>query len=357
MERLTREDAQKVAVASQYLTQTTHPRPLEDVIRRLLAIQIDSINIAGYAHYHVLRARGVPHQHISQIHQSESRLCELWVHAHSLIHTQDWCLFEWSRQLFTDKARTKQIDPTLTHAAQTLAAEGSPFIDTDITPRNGTGWNSWTPARQACHYLLNQGQLVVTSRDNRLRKQFTGAQHHTFTHHKPITAQNALELCVTRVLQALGLATVADIADYLRYPKKKDIEEILRRLPDVTAVHCEGSDHTYFLAPRALDLMAQSTFRDDYIPLSPFDNLVWYRPRAEELFGYQGKLEAYKKAADREFGYYGMPILHQWRIVGRVAPRIDKGHLTIENFELYEDLNEAKVIEDLTAYFALGMQA
>ena len=58
--------------------------------------------------------------------------------------------------------------------------------------------------------------------------------------------------------------------------------------------------------------------------LAPFDSLFWAWERDQKLWGFNQVLECYKRAEDRVYGYFCLPILHKDRLVGRFDPKLDR---------------------------------
>ncbi len=90
--------------------------------------------------------------------------------------------------------------------------------------------------------------------------------------------------------------------------------------------------------------------------LSPFDRLIHDRDRTEALWGFRYRLEMYVPKANREYGYYVLPILAGDRLVGRVEPRFDRKTKTLEVLGAWGETDRLdEALTELAAF--LGAQS
>ena len=120
----------------------------------------------------------------------------------------------------------------------------------------------------------------------------------------------------------MGVATADDLGDYyrIRMPLVRPLVQGLVDRGELVEVEVEGWDKPGYLNPDAtLPRSARGTAL-----LSPFDNLIWYRPRAERLWGFHYRIEIYVPEPKRVFGYYVLPFLLDGDLVARVDLKTDR---------------------------------
>jgi hypothetical protein len=89
--------------------------------------------------------------------------------------------------------------------------------------------------------------------------------------------------------------------------------------------------------------------------LSPFDSLVWCRPRNERLFNFHYRIEIYTPKEKRKFGYYVLPFMMNGEMVGRVDLKADraKSKLLVQGVHIERGVKRAAINGALSAELQL----
>jgi len=122
--------------------------------------------------------------------------------------------------------------------------------------------------------------------------------------------------------EALGVGTAEDLADYyrIRMPAARPVLRRLVAAGDLEEVEVEGWERPAYLHPEVpLPRWPKGTAL-----LSPFDNLIWYRPRVERLWDFHYRIEIYVPEEKRVHGYYVLPFLFEGNLVARVDLKTDR---------------------------------
>jgi uncharacterized protein YcaQ len=323
---LTADDARRLALRAQGLLGAPNRRGgVPALLRHLGAIQLDTISVLARSHelvpYARLGAIGRAAVESAYWGHRPARAFEYWSHAACVLPVEEWPWFAFRRREFRRRGLRWHTVPEQV-GAQVLArlrADG-PLTATDLggAKREGTWW-SWSAVKIAVEWLLDIGEVVCTERRG-WRRVYDLPERALPT--RLLDSEPSDGECLQRLVGlagwSLGVADVADLADYHRLTKAQvsDALEGSGLLP----VSVQGWSQPGWADPAALDVL-QARGRHRTTLLSPFDSLVWDRRRTLRIFGFVHALEAYKSRADRRYGYYAMPLLSGGQLLGRVDPK------------------------------------
>jgi uncharacterized protein YcaQ len=345
--------ARRIALAAQGFAR---PRPQGRItarhIRGVLAsvglLQLDSVNVLCRSHYLPLFSRLGPYpteliDHLAvhegpgagpprRIQPDRRELFEYWAHEASLLPVELQPLLRWRMASADEEAwgsirRLSRERPELIAEVLEMVAERGPLraADTGLSrPSSPREMWDWHDGKIALEYLFFDGRLAAAGRKNferryDLAERVLPAAVRDAPTPSEEDAQRRLLLIAAR---CLGVATEPDLGDYFRLPRAASRARVaeLAASGELEAVEVEGWDAPAYLWPaaqRPRRIKARAL-------LSPFDSMIWSRPRTERLFSFRYRLEIYTPARKRVHGYYVLPFLLGEQLVARVDLKADR---------------------------------
>jgi uncharacterized protein len=316
---------------------------VEAAIRRLTAVQLDSISTVDRAHRLTLASRvgAFPLGTVPQLLR-EGRVFEYWAHEASLLPIELWPHFRrvmdggghWGSHDRALRDHADLVDPVL----ERIRAEGplvSRAFDGPARDEAKGMWN-WKPAKMVLDALWDRGVLAIAERRN-FQRAYDLAERvipRAILDAPVPTEAETLRTFALLAVAARGALTEPAIREHWRLKGgRARLQQHLHalvaeeRLREVEAD--DGGPPFYVLAGVEID--------GDPAPpvlVCPFDNLVWDRPLLERLFGFKHLIEVYKREHERVYGYYVLPLLAGDRFLGRADLKADRaeGVLRIRRF-------------------------
>ncbi|MEU9602393.1 crosslink repair DNA glycosylase YcaQ family protein [Streptomyces sp. NPDC048109] len=306
-----------------------------EVLDALGCIQIDTINVVRRSHELVMLARGVSSEAARAFasHQDKATFFEYWSHAAAFTPIGLWPLFAFRRRRIATRGwQGPDVDQQACADVRTAAFERGQVTISDLGGMTGAGWDRSSPHKWAAEWLWAIGELVCVRRQG-WKRVYEPAEQALPEHLRMADLDDGT--CLQRLIQIalrnLAVATTEDVADYFRLPAPQVLMH-LEQMPEVQRVSVDGWPDDTWAHSNVLEHQ-RDVDEARITPLSPFDSLIWTRPRMRRLFGVEYLLEAYKPAAKRECGYFGMPVLAGDRLIGRVALRTNRKKAVIEGFQ------------------------
>src|SRR5437868_2678298 len=187
-------------------------------------------------------------------------------------------------------------------------------------------------------FLWTQGKLMVAGRVGGQRLWDLAERClPEWAPREELDRHEAVRRAAQKSLRALGVARPREIAQHYtrgRYPGLQKALDELESEGRIEQVQIVDEDQAIWPGPwyvhaedlPLLERLAAGEWHPRTTLLSPFDNLICDRARTEKLFDFEFRIEIYVPAAQRQYGYFVMPILHGDRLIGRVDPRFDRAH-------------------------------
>ncbi len=321
------------AYATRSRTGTT--REVEATVRKLACVQLDSISAVERSHRIALSSRvGTYRPGTIDRLLGQGRLFEYWAHEACLLPIEDWPLFV-AQMRQGGRGWYGAVGETHPHLAEEILAEiraRGPLGSRHFEGTSEAGMWNWKPAKAMLDRLWNHGDLVIAGRQGFQRlydlpervipKRILEA---------PIPGESErLRALALKAVTARGALTEAGIVEHWRLrggvARIRPVADALVAdgLVERLAVE-DGGTHVLVSAGADLEPPAPTAA----VLLSPFDNLLWDRPFARRVFGFDHLIEVYKKQHERQYGYYVLPFLRGDRIVGRADLKSERGEGTL----------------------------
>jgi uncharacterized protein len=314
---------------------------VEGAIRRLGAVQLDSITAVDRAHRLTLSSRiGAYSEPELQGLLASGRVFEYWAHEACLLPIELWphCRramdgdAHWSHHEQAMKRHADLVEPVL----ERIRFEG-PLGSRDFEGAgDGTDMWNWKPAKMVLEALWDRGVLVVAGRQS-FQRRYDLAERviPPAILNAPVPDEDeTLRTLALLAVRARGALTEPAIREHWRLKggRVRLHHHVLALVDDgllrEVAVD-DGGPPFYVDAESELDGAAAAP-----VLVCPFDNLLWDRPLLERVFAFRHVIEVYKREHERAYGYYVLPLLAGDRIVGRADLKADRaeGVLRVRSF-------------------------
>ncbi|HZT90489.1 MAG TPA: crosslink repair DNA glycosylase YcaQ family protein [Gaiellaceae bacterium] len=313
---------------------------VEAEIRRLTAVQLDSIATVERAHRLTLSSRvGAFDEGVVPRLLTDGRVFEYWAHEASLLPIELWPHFRrtmqggghWGSHDRALREHADLVEPIL----ERIRAEG-PLGSRDFEGAGSGGMWNWKPAKMVLEALWDRGVLVIAGRQS-FQRRYDLAERvipRAYLDAPVPSEEETLRELALLAVRARGALTEAAIREHWRLKGgRARLHHHLLALVDegrLREVHVDDDGPPFYVSPEA-------GLGGDLAPptlVCPFDNLLWDRPLLVRLFGFRHVIEVYKREHERVYGYYVLPLLAGDRFLGRADLKADRaeGVLRVRRF-------------------------
>ncbi len=334
--KLTNAQARRIALGAQGFGDPkpkgrVDARHFRRTLDRMTILQLDSVNVFARSHFMPMYSRLGPYDQdaLDRWLWLSGENHEFWSHEASITSMELYPLLRhrMGQRRWSGGAKFAAENADYVAAVLAEVALHGPISVADLSDpgeRSGPWWG-YSQGKMALEWLYHNGQLSVAHRTKSFVTHYDLAERVVPDEHwsgDELSENEAARRMLLLGAKSHGLGTDKDLADYFRL----GIKVARPVLADLVAegllelVTVEGYAQPIYLDPAAKRPRSinASTF------LSPFDPVTWFRPRAEQLFDFEYKIEIYVPEAKRRYGYYSLPFLLDDQLVGRADIKADR---------------------------------
>jgi len=310
------------------------------LVKRIGVVQMDSVNVLVRSHYMPAFSRlgrYDPALLDEAAYASPRALFEYWGHAASLLPLETYPLLRWRMERARSGVGTwgsigilLHENPAFVETVRRQIEERGALAASDFEGARGTGsWWGWSDTKRALEALFWSGAITTRWRRPSFERVYDLTDRvipARILATAPIAEPDAQRELIAIAARAQGVATEYDLRDYFRLGPADARARIAELVEAGRLVPVDVEDWrqpAYLAAPRVPRRIECDAL------LSPFDSLVWNRPRTQRLFGFDYRIEIYTPSHGRIHGYYVLPYLLDEKLVARVDLKADRATRTL----------------------------
>jgi uncharacterized protein YcaQ len=355
--QLTRDQARRIAVRAQLLD-ADRPGDVVGVAEELGAIKIDPTATIAPAEHTILWSRiglGYEPLQLSKAVESDRLLFEFdgSFRPVSMLPLMMPTMRLWPRREST-REWLDANDRFRTEVLARLRGEG-PLLAIDIpdtadVTRPPDGWYGSNQVVHMLDFLQRQGEVAVTGREGRHRR-WDLAERVYPSDLPEYSADDAERMLDERRLQAAGIA------------KFKSPWTPVGEAGEPAVI--EGMRQKWRVDPEAIAALGEEDAGGRVAFLSPYDGMLFDRPRLHDIFEFDYVLEQFKPKPQRRYGFFAHPILMGDRFVGMLDAEVNREREALKvtavheflPFDPEEDEMVRAEIADLAEWLGVTLEA
>lgn len=349
---------------NQYLRTDKQTDSVLDVIKKIHNVQIDTISVVARAQDLTLFNRITDYKEKEVWkYEKEGKIFEYFSHVLCFLPIEEYPFYAWIIEYMSKnpgkwtinwiKEHKSILETVYSHVKSSGPTCSTDFKNTTKVKREG--WWELKPENLALKHLFHTGKLLVSHRKGFQRyydlpERVIPSNISTEPMEKDELSYHVLEI----VSNALGLVGIDDIWNYLGgiFPKiiwnnnKQKLNNFLQNIVNegvLIPIHVDKLKDTYYLTEKNYNklLRTPDKIKQDFPVklLSPFDNIIRDRYYPKDIWNFDYKFEAYLPENKRELGFFLLPILDNYDLIGNIDAKVHRKEKKLELITIYIDNN------------------